>query len=406
MRGVPTEGRFGYLVRFQPLERLVTAIRHTGYPGCTALLPSQDMRITLTAVRLRIATALVAAATLASFAAVLAPTSQAADNGAWSATPTQQGDFTPRQFFFFEASDGQTIKDSITIENAGDAPLPLSVYPADAFNVEAGAAFALRSQESIQNDGNNDVGSWITVSKSQVTVPPRGSVDVPFTMTIPKGVTPGDHAGGIVTLEPEPQPVGDTSQVLNRRALGVRTYVRVAGPLTPAVQVERVVLSVTADRLPFVGKEGTAVITYTVVNTGNVRLQAERRIILEGLFGRTLKDTGTGPMAEILPGSKVTLTETLTGMPVLNQVTARLEVSDPQVGVASAGDDTQWSISITFLIVLVILLVLLIFGLRQLIRRRENRRQAALGESAGVAAVDSGVAGDGVSGDGGAAASS
>jgi hypothetical protein len=74
----------------------------------------------------------------------MAQTAQAADNGAWSAAPTKQGTFTARQYFFLELSPGATVKDSVTVKNAGQVAQVLDLYPADAFNVESGAGFALR----------------------------------------------------------------------------------------------------------------------------------------------------------------------------------------------------------------------------------------------------------------------
>ena len=62
-------------------------------------------------------------------------------NGAWSAAPTKQGTFTARQYFFLELSPGATVKDSVTVKNAGQVAQVLDLYPADAFNVESGAGF-------------------------------------------------------------------------------------------------------------------------------------------------------------------------------------------------------------------------------------------------------------------------
>ena len=265
------------------------------------------------------------------FATFLVPPAQAADNGTWAATPTQKVGTTPRQFFFFELSDGQTIRDSVTVTNATEDPLPLTVYPADAFNIEVGAGFALRSKEKLEE--NNDVGTWIKVSKDKVTVPAGGSVNIPFTMKVPRGTTPGDHAGGIVTLEPEPPTTtGGTSEVLIQKALAVRTYVRVLGPLTPPGGRRRRA-QCAPGAAPFIGQQGAATVTYTISNQGNTRITADREITLTGLLGRKLHAPEAAEAdPQILPGSRVVLTESFAGMPVLDRVTARVEVSDPTRG--------------------------------------------------------------------------
>src|SRR6478609_1479768 len=99
-----------------------------------------------------------------------ATTANAQDNGRWAVYPvTRDGnDISPRQYFIFDATPGKTIKDSVTVRNRTVRPLVLDVYPADAFNTTAGGAFALKKQDEKQTD----VGSWITLSTKQVTVPP------------------------------------------------------------------------------------------------------------------------------------------------------------------------------------------------------------------------------------------
>jgi hypothetical protein len=304
----------------------------------------------------------VAAALLAlASSVVLTNPTQAADNGTWSVTPISKGQQAPRQFFFFEVSEGQALRDAVTITNNSDVDQALTVYAADAFNVSDGAGFGLRPL----GEPNNDIGSWIRIpeGRQRVNLPPGDSVNVPFTMRVPTGTTPGDHVGGIVTVEPAPQAVGDTSQVITRRAIGVRIYARVAGPLTPSLNVESVRLDAVPARLPFIGRQGGAVVTYTVRNSGNVRLTVDRVITIKGLFGRTLHDTGSGPIPEILPGSTVTLSESFTGMPVLDQVTARVELSEPRNDISTAGDDVAWVVSVIFLTVLLVALLCLAFAI-------------------------------------------
>jgi hypothetical protein len=307
----------------------------------------------------------------------MAQTAQAADNGAWSAAPTKQGTFTSRQYFFLELSPGATVKDSVTVKNAGQVPQVLDLYPADAFNIESGAGFALRKR----GDKNTDVGSWITLDKTRVEVPPGGSVNVPFTITVPKGVTPGDHAGGVVTIEPAPAPNGDVSQIQIQRALGVRTYVRIAGPLTPALSITKVDLKVRPARLPFIGQQGGATVTYSVRNSGNVRLTAERIITLEGLFGRTLRNTGRGPIPEILPGSTVVLTESFTKMPVLNQVTANVRLIASDGKVDTSGSASALAVSWVFLFLLFLIIVGIVLAV--LWSRREANLVSQMASDAG-----------------------
>ena len=172
--------------------------------------------------------------TAAVVSVLAAPTAaSAADNGSWAIVPatTSQNTTSNRAFFAIETAAGQVVEDAVTITNVTAEPMTLDLYPADAFN-SPGAGFALRPQ----NEANTDVGSWITISKDQVVLKPKASVNVPFTMTVPAGATPGDHVGGIVALNPVAtgeQTTADGAVIQVQQAVGVRIYTRVKGPLNP-----------------------------------------------------------------------------------------------------------------------------------------------------------------------------
>lgn len=314
---------------------------------------------------------------------------QAADNGAWSAVPSVKGQQAPRQYVFIDGAGGQKVRDSVTLSNFTTEPLTLAIFPSDAYNIPEGGGFAVTDQ----GVPVKDVGSWITVSTKQVTIPPAtlaangdpvpGKRVVPFTVAIPKGASPGDHAGALTSLEGTPSPVGDQSQILVRRQLAVRIYVRVDGPLTTQIVVERVQLTAQPARLPFIGRQGGAFVDYSIKNVGNTRVIPDRIVELQGLFGRTLHATPPGPATELLPGSTVVLRESFNGMPVLDRVTATVELQTPDGEASAKGDTTEWVISLTFLLLL--LLLLLVIGVYLWIRgRAKQRSEARASEAVGL----------------------
>jgi hypothetical protein len=314
----------------------------------------------------------------------------AADNGTWAATPSVAGQQAPRQYFFLDMADGQTVTDSVTITNVSPQPKRLTLFPSDAYNVADGAGFAVTDFGAPVDD----VGSWITLSRDAVIVPAAtrdekdevvpGKVRVPFKVTVPRGAAPGDHAGAITTLEEAPPPSGDTSQLLVRRQLAVRTYVRVDGPLTTSLAVERVTLSAEAARLPFIGRQGAARVEYVIKNNGNTRVTPDRLVTLTGLFGRNLHTSPPGKTPEILPGSTVILYDDFEGLPVLDRVTARVDLSAAQGEVKAAGDTSEWVISLTFLILLVVLIVLVLLAIRFGPARKARAQQAGVEQGGAV----------------------
>ena len=219
----------------------------------------------------------------------------AANNGSWAIEPatTSQNTTSNRAFFAIETAAGQVIEDSVQITNVTKDPLTLQLFPADAFN-SPGAGFALRPQ----GEPNDDVGSWITLSKNEVTIKPNKTKKVAFVMDVPPGATPGDHVGGIVSLNPVAtgeQTTADGAVIEVQQAVGVRMYVRVAGPLNPQLIVQSVTMDVEFGGIPGLAFPREATITYTVRNEGNVRI-APSTVQATGLLGRTPVRSG-GPAA-------------------------------------------------------------------------------------------------------------
>jgi hypothetical protein len=101
----------------------------------------------------------------------------------------------PRAYFTYNSFPGTRIYDSIHITNGGLVRGTISLYPVDAITGEASGT-SMRPQ----NDKQVDVGAWIKLSQQQVTLNPGQSEEIPFTLTIPLHVRPGQH-GGIIVAE-------------------------------------------------------------------------------------------------------------------------------------------------------------------------------------------------------------
>ncbi|WP_051797139.1 WxL protein peptidoglycan domain-containing protein [Catenuloplanes japonicus] len=222
-------------------------------------------------------------------AGILVPGRARAEELTWSVRPTPSDAAPERPHFVYDVSPGQRVEDSIRVRNFGTAPLPLAVYAGDALTT-ANGALDLRPAGTPATD----VGLWTVLGTAEITVPPSGFVDVPFTMTVPADAEAGDHTGGIVTSV---RSAGADGVVVDRR-LGSRMYVRVAGGLRPSLTVSgvRAVYTVNVDPR----KPGHLRVVYTVTNTGNVRLGASQEILATGR--RTTPD----PMPELLPKNSLT----------------------------------------------------------------------------------------------------
>ena len=106
----------------------------------------------------------------------------------------------PRANFTYGSYSGALIQDSLHVTNDGTARGTVDIHPEDATTSQmSGETF------STSNGLQHDVGAWITLSRQKVTLNPGQSLDVPFTLSIPAHVRPGQHAGGIIAEEPAQQ---------------------------------------------------------------------------------------------------------------------------------------------------------------------------------------------------------
>ncbi|QGV77033.1 DUF916 domain-containing protein [Streptomyces ficellus] len=233
----------------------------------------------------------------------------AADNGEWSVKPADSA-ITPRAAFQLPARPGTTLSDRAIVTNTTAEKLTFRLYVADAYNTERDGGLAVRGLKETQRD----VGSWGKPEREVVTVPARSSVTVGFTLTVPRGASPGDHVGALVAVDERVQP-GAGSHIGVQRGVGARIYLRVHGPAKPGLSVEDVRFTAQTPRIPWTGSSGSSV-SYTLHNTGNVKLDPRVSLDIGGLFvggpdGRQLKNVP----GELLPGQKVRLTESWSGAP-------------------------------------------------------------------------------------------
>ncbi|SCF87383.1 hypothetical protein [Streptomyces sp. Ncost-T10-10d] len=238
------------------------------------------------------------------FTFVMAPVAGAAagrptppSTASWTAQPARSGSGTDggRPYFYLEGPPGTVLQDRLSVTNSGTAPVTVRLRGADAYNAEDGG-FAVRGGK-----GSTGTGAWLRTAVAQVTVPARTRADVPFSVTVPTGATPGDHPGAIVVRS------GD-------RSVGVRIQLRVGGPTLAALTVEDVTVS---------GRT----IHYTLVNRGNTALAPRIAVGADGVFGTLLRRKARTLPVELLPGQRVRLGEPWRDAPALDSVTVRLRVT-------------------------------------------------------------------------------
>jgi hypothetical protein len=272
----------------------------------------------------------------------------------WALAPTGRNPAEPssRVYLSYNIAPGSTLKDSVTLWNYSNVQLTFQVYATDAFNNPKGAFELLPAAKR-----PTDAGTWVTLPQPNITAAAHTKIDLPFTLTVPANARPGDHAGAILAANAVTGTGPDGKTVTVDRRTGSRMYIRVAGPVQPSLVVENV-RTVYHPALNPLG--GSTDVTYTVRNSGNVRLAAHQQVAASAPFGIARKVHKPADVPELLPQNAITLHEHYTGSPALLRANADIQLQpfspspDVQVKALRRGGHTwamPWSIIAVLLIV-------------------------------------------------------
>ncbi|MEV7232370.1 DUF916 domain-containing protein [Polymorphospora sp. NPDC051019] len=289
----------------------------------------------------------------------------AAPAAAWSVQPSGRGGPGNRPFFSYDLAPGGTVTDHVGVTNLGTAPVTLTVYGSDAYNTTSGGFDLLPADRP-----PTDVGGWIRLAQTTVTVPARSRADIPFTLTVPANATPGDHAGGIVASVTSSSADARGHATRLEQRVGSRVYLRVNGPLRPSLRVDDLKAAYSPGWHPGTGE---LTLTYTVRNTGNTRTAPTQAVRVEGLFGLPVDSSTLDPLPELLPGGVLRRTVTLSGQPAALRLSAAVSVA-PDPGAAASSSAAAWALSWWYLLVPV-----LAAGTGWLLWRRRTRRPGTPG---------------------------
>lgn len=98
-----------------------------------------------------------------------------------------------KSYFVLDTNPGARIADQIRVTNVGTATGTVKLYAVDATTGQTSG--------TVYKNGTarrRDVGRWISLSTSTLTLAPHQSRVVSFSVRVPAGATAGDHVGGIV----------------------------------------------------------------------------------------------------------------------------------------------------------------------------------------------------------------
>jgi hypothetical protein len=207
-----------------------------------------------------------------------------------------------------------------------------------------------------------------------VDIPAGDKVEIPVTVTVPEGASPGGYYGAI-RLEP----TAESDKNINLSAsVGTLFLVTVPGDLQEALElVEFTTAKDDSTGRIFFSGSGIQVVT-RLKNTGNIHVKPFGRIQVSDSKGNIVEQyefNNTEPKANVLPNSTRKFTDTLNNNYSLGKYTVTANLGYGSAGNLITSKNTFWVIPVWFIVVAVALLLLVLVGAFVLYRKlRQNRK--------------------------------
>jgi len=276
----------------------------------------------------------------------------------WSVTPSAASGPDGRTRIDLSADPGTSVTEHLAVRNLSTEDATFSLSAADGYYTANGRFNMLGASEK-----SVDAGTWITVAPS-VEVKAGETAVVAFTVDVPQNATPGDHAAGVAASVVSSGTTANGTQVGVESRVGFRVTTRVAGELSPALDVSD--LSATYETSWNLLQPGTLTVAYNAANAGNTTLS-----VIDSV---NAIDTEQGAL---LPGEERELRVTDVEAWPLGILTVDVVVEGlvPGEDLASAPTTQQmmvWAMPWPHLLC-VLAVMLIVFAL--LMGRRRNRRR-------------------------------
>lgn len=336
------------------------------------------------------ALALPAAATAP--AALAAPSSPAASAVAvtnhagpgtisWSVSPASAtAPDTRSKYTYTNVRPGTTVTDHIAIFNRGKQSVSFQVYGTDATGTTTSNVLILLAPGTKPAG----IGSWVRISQHaaplSIVVPAGRGVIEPVSIVVPHQAPPGDHVGAIMVQVSFQRETSTQQVITEHQRLGVPVYLRVQGPTHAGLTISSISAGFATPLSPFAA--GSANVSYTVHNTGNVLLSGSQHVKITGPLGQSAT-IGLKSLPAVLPGASVRITARARGLYPAGPLTAHVTVGpvnppgQPQLQAQLAsvtGSASLFAVPWPA-IVLVLLIIAIIAGL--ILGLRSRRRSMA-----------------------------
>ena len=300
----------------------------------------------------------------------IAPAGAAAEPAAptltWAVQPADRNGPDGRRWIERTLDPGQVVTERLAVRNFGRGTAVFSLKAADGYLTDKGRFNMLRSDQT-----SVDGGTWIRVQE-KVTVGPNETKVVPFTITVPRDATPGDHPAGIAATVTS---TGGTVAVESR--VGFRVMMRASGTITAALAINNLTATYRHSWNPL--SAGTIRVRYSTTNDGSVAVTGTGQVTTAELFGLA-RHEARAEVEEMLPGGSRQVDLRVAGVWALGSLRTSVDLTPAVRDGGPAGTEirqasaavTVWALPWPQLI-LAAVLIALVLAVRIINRRRRQR---------------------------------
>jgi hypothetical protein len=191
----------------------------------------------------------------------------------------------PHGYMEYDAAAGQTITDTLTLQNTGSSPATFVVFAADGLTSQAtGVVYGDEAHpfpDGPSGNGEYGAGRWISLSQSSASLAPGESTTINVTIAVPPAATPGDWVGAVSAENPVPTRAGGQFGLSVTTRTTIAAVLHVAGP----AKIEGVNVG-----SPFVTVENKTrqILNIPLQYFGDVLVKPYVNIRLDDARGRTL----------------------------------------------------------------------------------------------------------------------
>lgn len=171
--------------------------------------------------------------------------------------------------FVHTLEPGVVQQEGIIVINNSTESKTVLVYAADS-TPSTGWAFACKQF----SEERADVGSWINLTKGQITLAPGVTQTIPFAITVPENVSVGEHNGCILIQEKKPKKDGQPGVNLSIRT-GLRVAITVPGDIERKLEIAG---------FDYKRQKWVIMLQPQVKNIGNVSIDADVSVITRHFF--------------------------------------------------------------------------------------------------------------------------